>query len=133
MSEIIERDDLYPATSVRDNANLNRKLLKKGEIDGVEYRIYTNGFFPLAYIENADGVDLYNEGSIVHGGFTWDDEFPGEPGVKWLGWDYGHAGDYSILFVGNVRSLYGELRVWTIDEIMEDVKRAIKALNEKKH
>ena len=32
MSEVIERDGLYPATSVRDNANLNRKLLKKGEI-----------------------------------------------------------------------------------------------------
>lgn len=104
-----------------------REIVRRGEIDGREYRIYTNGFFPTAYIEaTPKEIHEYRDsGGIVHGGFTFDGELEGSD-KRWLGWDYGHVDDYVQFY--NRLGYPMELHKWTADEIMGDVESAAKAL-----
>lgn len=103
------------------------EIIAEGEMDGYKYFIRTNGMYPMAYVKTKKKQILkcLDYAKIVtHGGFTFSGKFPsGEPDGYWLGWDYAHVGDY-VPFMSNVWATHK----WTIDEIMEDVKRAVELL-----
>ena len=110
------------------------EIVAEGTLDGYKYFIKTNGMWPVAYVKTTKKQLLkYHDyaKTVAHGGFTFSGEFPsGEPEGYWLGWDYAHVGDYVPLFPSceAMRTLYGEPHKWTIDEIMEDVKRVVELL-----
>lgn len=47
----------------------------------------------------------------------------------YIGWDYGHIGDY----MEHRGKIVNEGKKWTTDEIIEEIKRAIEWLNEKEN
>lgn len=111
------------------------EIVAEGTLDGYEYLIRTNGMFPTAYVKTNKKQLLKCLGyakTVAHGGFTFSGKFPnGEPEGYWLGWDYAHVGDYVPSFhryEEDMRKIFGEPHKWTIDEIMEDVKRVVELL-----
>lgn len=111
------------------------EIVAEGEMDGYKYFIRTNGMFPTAYVKTTKKKLLEYQGyakTVAHGGFTFSGKFPsGEPDGYWLGWDYAHAGDYMALFPNlndAAKMLYGEPHKYTVQEIMEDVKRVVELL-----
>lgn len=119
-------NQLYRITTGNDIGDI-KPVIIEGEMDGLQYRIYSFGNYPTAYVEATEEQidEFYNYGNVVHGGFTFSGTFPNDEDQdrKWLGWDYAHAGDY-VPFMHNVLAPHK----WTIDEIMEDVKRAVELL-----
>lgn len=93
---------------------------------GVEYYIVNRGSWPCAYInvlkDKKEKVD-----SLCHGGVSWHDRYiPGidkAKGKYWLGWDYGHSGDYTVF---GLHMTMG--KVWHTDEILKEVREVIDCL-----
>lgn len=107
--------------------------IEHNKIAGVEYLIRTIGFTPTAYINvkserncNLLMSGIYNASVNlgVHGGITFHGRMDSighiMPGY-WIGWDYGHWGDYTP----GITNPTGEGKKWTVDEIRKDVKHAI--------
>lgn len=119
-----------------------RKMLRRGvvvpKVDGeetFEYYIISQGRFPVAYIKvpekskyyqkNYDEIDL-----DVHGGLTYSRNYLAiEDKVLqgwFLGWDYAHVGDY-IALPSEIEN-EDDTHKWTVEEIQEDVYRALREL-----
>ena len=111
-------------------------------IGGRQVFIIYMGTHPCAYVES--NIDYYWEkqdfSEPVHWGFTfydtllhWEKELPGYDEEKmkkhYVGWDYGHYGDYGVF--KHEKRMPG--KKWTTDEIIEEIKRAVKWLNEKEN
>ena len=101
------------------------ELLGKGKYKNFKWGIVSYGTHPCAYVCIEPGHELfkkeYNDFNLdVHGGVTYS-EFGLHDIIDsdiWvIGWDYNHAGDYSVSFP------YG--RKYTTEEIYNDVIAAI--------
>ena len=102
--------------------------LDSGIFKGIPYLILNFGIHPCAYIgvpsgSMLTGMNIRNIPLRCHGGLTFGDYGDGirPEGVYWLGWDYGHAGDYS----GYLAHICPNERKWSTEEILEEVKSVI--------
>lgn len=112
------------------------EVLMKGNFKGFDFFILNLGMHPTAYIRIPKDHSWYQKdyGSLdldVHGGLTFSDsDFRFNPIVVpdswWIGWDYGHAGDYA----GYAPQIEG--KKWTTEEVFEEVKEAIHKIMEEK-
>ena len=126
---------------IYDNVE-KREWLDHDEYKGYEYVIMNLGTHPTAYVgipERAayiifQGEDLMESNLIdVHGGITYENSYILDEnknkycnGKWWIGWDYAHLND----FMAN--NDYGQYRkMWTTEEILEDVKSVIDQIIEK--
>lgn len=110
-------------------------------IGGRQVFIIYMGMHPCAYVEcdtNYYGNEFGDE--PVHWGFTyyntllhWKIRLSGYDEEKmkkyYIGWDYGHFGDY----MEHRGKIVNEGKKWTTDEIIEEIKRAVEWLNEKEN
>lgn len=122
-----------------------RELLDSGICFGYKYYILNLGTHPTAYINipkrhpfyNKDNYEIYDicYDIEVHGGLTYSKGYlwisDNEKIKGWfIGWDYGHYGDYA----GYEEMLPKNIRVggkkWTTEEIREEVYNVCKQLKE---
>lgn len=115
------------------------KILDLGKIDGYSYIIASNGMHPVAYVELPKDHKYYvldtayPEMNIkVHGDLTYKGtlslfNLPGD--ITFIGWDYYHYGDFTR-YKDTFGSSEGDLKKWTTEEILEDVKSVVKQLKE---
>lgn len=135
------KDFLYP---ILDFSSPSDRLvamnpLVKGEFMGHLYEICTNGSHPTAYVScgclaTYDKKEDYDD-LPVHGGCTFAGTRTSADGL-WVGWDYGHYGDF-MMDVGRAYPPFmgATLRngkKWTVAEVMLDVIRAILSIEENK-
>lgn len=109
-----------------------QEIIEEGEYKGVKYAIINQGLFPTAYVENILNVDDYADeligGVDVHCGFNfcsvpyWKDD----ESTTYLGWDYGHLGDYIGYYEDEIPS-FGDKK-WTYEEILAEVHSIIEQL-----
>lgn len=108
-------------------------VLDSGEIDGVSYIIKTiQGHYPTAYISAHYTEDFEDIATRWGVGITYStEEYGSLPGLDeeraWVGWDYGHGGDY-ICADSEEYDIKGHR--YSYAEIMEDVKDMIKLAKE---
>lgn len=108
-------------------------ILQKGTYQGYSYFIINTGWHPCAYVCVPKGHKYYKKSydSIpidCHGGLTFaDKDFNYNPIVIkdhwWIGWDYGHYGDYTMLVTEDSKSTR-----WTTEIIYKEVQDVIKQL-----
>lgn len=134
------KDFLYPILDFENSSDrlVAMNPLIKGEFMGHRYEICTNGSHPTAYVHC--GVDSYADEKNcrdlpVHGGCTFSGNRLDADGI-WVGWDYGHYGDF-MMDIGRAYPPYigAALRngkKWTVAEVMLDVIRAILSIEENK-
>lgn len=135
-----DEDFLYPEVDI--NSPSERMLvmnpLVKGEFMGHLYEICTNGVHPTAYV-NCGCLATYDKKEDyddlpVHGGCTFAGTMACGDGL-WVGWDYGHFGDY-MAFGPDASpykvAIYPHGKKWTVSEVMRDVMKAILSIEEKK-
>ena len=120
-------------------------LIAQGFYNGLNYYVKNiNGRHPTAYVEipqghKAFGMDFENydlpQLIEVHGGVTYQDSVlltvddNGERGHKFVGWDYGHAGDFEGYYIGENDWLENNSKRWTVEEIIAECKEAIDQIN----
>lgn len=129
-------DFLYPNI---DLGNPSERMIAmdpliKGEFMGHIYEICTNGVHPTAYVNC--GVDSYAdkekcEDLPVHGGCTFSGNRASADGI-WVGWDYGHVGDYMEPLSRYELRYFRCGKKWTVAEVMQDVIKAILCIEETK-
>jgi len=105
----------------------------RGNHEGYDYCIFSDGAFPRAYVFLKPGHSLYGvndlgdvRGHAPHGGFTYLGPFPSADDTWALGWDYAHLGDYHCMVKGHEH----EGKKWTEDEIKKEIFEIIEALKE---
>lgn len=113
---------------------LKREVLDAGYCLGLLYYILNLGLHPTAYIKIPENSRYYGKdiGEIdldVHGGVTYaDDHLYISENQKidgwFIGWDYGHYGDYAGYEELLPRSIRAEGKKWTTKEILKEVKAA---------
>lgn len=121
-----------------------KEILHEGEYKGYYFYIISYGVHPCAYVEIKPDHPWYkkdycywNEGpddisNIIncHGGLTYSGNLHhvlGENDRWFLGWDYGHAGDFEGIYLNdiiNCRMLMNDKK-WTTEEIYEEVRNVI--------
>ena len=138
---------IYGDTEALKNGH---KIIESGTFEGIDYKIVNiRGSHPCAYIRPTQDIitkyqesgdaeyDEYDGWRIdVHGGVTfygiYDDEAFGND--EWIGWDYAHLCDYTCIVdcEGNIYNpdVQDYEHKWTIEELYEEVKEAIKELKE---
>ena len=95
------------------------KIICRGEINGIDFKIKNLGSHPTAYVKMPERC-IYNGCTyeeipiIVHGGLTYSEE---EQDGYWIGWDYAHCGDYTVLKYEGTK--------YTTDDILKDVEDVI--------
>jgi hypothetical protein len=113
-----------------------KAIVKTGKIEQFQWIITTSGFFPLAYVgippelrhgltqtdfEWISNVYINFEADVGDGHPTFPD-FSRE--LYWIGWDYGHSGDYN-----NDCPFHSAnepvSHAWTITEIEADIQNVI--------
>lgn len=120
-------------------------LIAQGFYNGLNYYVKNiNGRHPTAYVEiphghKAFGKDFCNyefpQLIEVHGGVTYQDSVlltvddNGERDHKFVGWDYGHAGDFEGYYIGENDWLENNSKRWTVEEIIAECKEAIDQIN----
>ena len=123
-------------------------ILAHGTFEGRHFFILSiSGNHPCAYVEEFRNEDFYFDrrlGEIVHGGITFQNSlshvigYYGEPSDKkidsnlcrtYIGWDYDHYGDYAPYREGIYPENFIELKKWSVDEILEEIKEAIHYMN----
>lgn len=112
------------------------EVLFDGEYKNHKFAILNLGTHPTAYVEDKVGLTGYEDfrldGVSVHGGFTfhdtgyWGDE---SEKISWLGWDYGHYGDFMGYYSPD-KPFYYSSKQWTTAEIYEEVKGVIEQIIE---
>ena len=112
-----------------------KEILDSGVYNGYEYVIVSYGVFPCAYVKIPTNHKYYkvefNDIDIdVHGCLSFGDNLThlniGTDNDYYIGWDYGHLGDfigYDYIF-----SISESDKKWTVEEIFEDVKSVINQL-----
>lgn len=109
----------------------HKELLYSGEYKDYKYAIYTCGVYPTAYIENKPNFKSYKEANevvSVHGGMTYRGQLKEFGETEYIGWDYGHSGDF-VGYYDPVR--FATFKRWTTQEIFDEVKKCIDALVDK--
>ena len=123
------------------DATLAPRILMRGSEKGFDWVIVARQDFPCSYVRIPAGHRMYQKdfGKIwndddyyikCHGEITWAGPFPDKKLIQpdevvwWIGWDYGHAGDYNASFPST-----GD-RKWTIEELTSHVKDVITQLSE---
>ena len=109
-------------------------VLGEGSIDGYDWMIISYGTHPCAYVKLQNDHPYYGKdydymNIDVHGGITYAEmgyhcNIPGFP-VKdgfWIGWDYNHFNDFNGLIN------FKNTKMWTTEEIFDDVKSVIEQL-----
>ena len=120
-------------------------VIAQGFYNGLNYYVKNiNGRHPTAYVEIPQGHKAFGKDFCnyelpqlieVHGGVTYQDKTlltvddEGERGHKFVGWDYGHAGDFAGYYIGTGGVLETSGKRWTTDEIVEECKSAIDQIN----
>jgi hypothetical protein len=120
-------------------------LIAQGFYNGLNYYVKNiNGSHPTAYVEIPQGHKAFGKDFCnyelpqlieVHGGVTYQDSVlltvddNGERDHKFVGWDYGHAGDFEGCYIGNNNWLEKNSKRWTVEEIIEECKEAIDQIN----
>ena len=103
------------------------EVLDSGTIDGYEYRIYSCGSHPTAYVK-CDLTEAQEREIEVHGGITFNGKLKKAEG-QWIGWDYAHYMDYTSKPVDSLlRDVYD--KKYDTPEILGDVKYVITQLKE---
>lgn len=114
------------------NSDDRREILKQGKYLGYDYAIITLGRHPVAYVRVPKTHKMYekdydNLNISVNGGLTYSDTMV--TGVEkqgwWLGWDYAHCNDFTMW---SLHDEFSSGKKWSIDEIFNEVKTAIKQL-----
>lgn len=135
-------DFLYPEIDISSPSEraLVMNPLIKGEFMGHMYEICTNGAHPTAYVScgclaTYDKKEDYDD-LPVHGGCTFAGTRESGDGL-WIGWDYGHYGDYMEPLGVTENSLINfgfrhQGKKWTALEVMQDVIKAILNIEESK-
>lgn len=106
-------------------------IVAKGKYIGCKYAILSLGRHPVAYVEDFLGLGYYCnpllESIVVHGGFTYYGKRMSEysDNSNYLGWDYGHYGDYSSTDELLPPDLRTGGKKWTTEEILEEVYSVI--------
>ena len=108
------------------------EVLKSGEYRDHKWVIRTLGRYPCAYV-SVVGKMSYDEAEPLetpYGGISYaSDDFGRleclDAGYSWIGWDYGHCGDYNALFP----DFGGDKH--TIEEIETNIKEVIDELERK--
>jgi len=113
---------------------------------GIKYLIKQNPrmYFWLAYVRLPDNHKWtqkisYDDIPIdCHGGLTFKDSFDGNEKPEenwwgftkgtWVGWDYGHAGDF--VSYGENPLIFANDKKWEYEEVEEEVKNVIKQVLE---
>lgn len=103
-------------------------LIAMGEHVGFMFYVKNlNGRYPTAYVEIPEGHPLYRKKRTnaldVHGGITYAEGSlqPLESTGWFIGWDYGHAGDYAPYYEkGEYLEVHS--RKWTVDDIIAECK-----------
>ena len=119
-------------------------VIAQGFYNGLNYYVKNiNGMHPTAYVEIPQGhkayemdFENYDEEPLinVHGGVTFQNlcllavDDNGERGHKFVGWDYGHAGDFAGYYIGS-DPFFEQYKRWTTEEIVVDCKDAIDQIN----
>lgn len=111
-----------------------KEILDIGTYKGKDYVIVNLGIHPCAYVQSDKNCcGTFEE--PAHCGFTfyntlshWEKHADNEKQKiilrkKFVGWDYGHYGDYS--------PYWQEGKKWTTEEILENVKEVIEWLLKK--
>lgn len=110
-------------------------ILDEGELHGYKYMVVSYGSHPCAYVQVPEGHPLhgkhYDKIDIsCHGGVTFAGNFCRHPSRflierdgYWIGWDYAHAGDFTV---------YPEITMvghrYTTQEVLEDVAQVVEQL-----
>ena len=103
------------------------RLVGSGNYKGIDwYILNNNGRYPLAYVQvYADSltVPISKINELVNGGITYGYDYDGycywneEDTRKYIGWDYGHFGDYC-----NCDGLRDFMdKKWTYNEIRKQI------------
>lgn len=119
----------------------NCNVLDKGTYKGFNYYIISLGTHPTAYIEIPKDNKYYNKNIDyididVHGGISYSRNYLYLTKLEkidgwFIGWDYAHVGDFTgdeLLFPEEFRT---NGKMWTTEEILEDVKDACEQIIEK--
>lgn len=111
-----------------------REKLDEGTYDGRKYVIVSYGDHPCAYVKVPKNTKY--DHILVHGGITFYGKLRqvyGDRAGYYIGWDYAHDGDFlgCMLAMQDAHMMpwFTELKRWTTEEILEDVKSVIAQLN----
>ena len=111
-----------------------------GKIGYHYYVIRSTGNHPCAYVGATSDIgcgktiEELDDMLPTHLGITYEGDFPLEgldPKLKWIGWDYGHALDYQMIFEKYPDDFKYELehyKKYTYEDIMKDIKNVIRYL-----
>lgn len=111
------------------STNSKREILSTGYCFGLLYFIMNLGIHPTAYIKLPNNLEIDENDIDVHGGITYSSDHlwisnNQKLDGKFIGWDYGHYGDYG----GYEDLLPIELRSggkrWNTEEIYKEVREA---------
>lgn len=113
-------------------------LIAMGEHEGFMFYVKNlNGRYPTAYVEIPEGHPLYRKKPTdaldVHGYVTYaESSLQPLEGTGWfIGWDYGHAGDYAPYYEkGEYLEVHS--RKWTVDDVIAECVSACEQLEEMK-
>lgn len=123
------------------------EVLAAGTCMSIPFYVVSYGNHPCCYIELSAGHPLfgvdYDElpdpvGYIPHGGFTYSEPYlkainSSEGAGKWyLGWDYGHIGDFcAYMLMPHWQSdpEAEHAKKWTINELVEECIDVIKKID----
>ena len=100
--------------------------LAHGEYKGHQFKVWSHGTHPTAYVSVQNGKALNTNDIDCHGGVTWNhDHLPDtdpEGDIWWIGWDYAHFGDF--LWGRHAKSG----KKWTRAEIVNECMHVIDQL-----
>ena len=130
-----KRDDIMKA--MKYGKDRKCEILDTGWCEGFLYYILNLGTHPTAYIRIPKEHKYYKEENIyldVHGGITFSNMGICVKDVilegYWIGWDYGHFGDYAGYEEMYPKEFRTGGKKWTTEEIKEEVIAACKQLKE---
>lgn len=115
------------------SAERKNEILDTGFCFGLLYYILNLGTHPTAYIKIPENSkyykkDMYDIDIAVHGGITYAEDglYADNREVQgwFIGWDYGHYGDYAgyeEILPNNMRT---NGKKWTTEEIKKEVREA---------
>lgn len=128
---------IYHKNTTEDNT-FPHQILAVGECFGVKFYVCSiNGTHPTAYLRIPQDMPLYGIGYDeadelidVHGGFTYSENHlygVENDNKSWfLGWDYGHHGDYAGYYLGDHN--FDNYREWTTEKIISECASACETL-----
>lgn len=108
-------------------------IVDKGMYKRIDYVIKSVGTHPTAYVNirnTQENIDLIEEKAPIMITYTSKESGPLpklDPHKEWIGWDYGHAGDYICL-----RTEEDDIsgHKYTYEEVMKDVIAVIEIMLE---